>query len=82
MLRQRFTEAFVHGGALHIENLFELALNVLEGGAEVVLVQRGAPLLSELLEEVPQAVHALAQWVAHASLKEVPQRVLQVPKVH
>ncbi len=63
-------------------DLVEALLDVLEDGAEVVLVELLAALLAQLLEEVAQALHALAHRVAHAALHQVAERVLQVAEVH
>ena len=43
---------------------------------------RVTELLTQLLEEVAQSLHALALLVAHAPLEEIPQGVLQIAKVH
>jgi hypothetical protein len=82
LLVESVLEALIEGAALHVHDLFEALLDVLERGAEVEAVEGGAALLAELLEQVAQALHALAHGVAHAALHQVPQRVLQVPEVH
>ena len=82
LLLEGFLQPAVERTALLVEQRFEPAFDVLEGGAEVELVERGAALLAELLEQVAQTVHALAHGVAHAALHEVAQGVLQVAEVH
>ena len=65
-----------------VQDLFEPLLDVLEDGGEVVAVERLAALLAQLLEQVAQALHAVAEGIAHAALQQVAQRVLQVAEVH
>ena len=74
-------ETAVEGVALEVHDLFQALLDVLEDGAEVVAVELLAALLAQLLEEVAQALHALAEGVAHAALEEVAEGVLEVAEV-
>jgi len=81
-LTARFFEAAVEGVLLHVEDFFELALEVIEDGGEVEAVELLAALLAKLLEEVAEALHAVAHGVAHAALEEVAEGVLEVAEVH
>ncbi len=82
LLAVRLNEAAVEGVLFHVHDLVELPLQVVEHGREVELVELLASLLAKLLEQVPEALHAVAAGVAHPSLEEVAQRVLEVTKVH
>ena len=78
----RLLDAVVERRALQVEDLLELAGDVLHHPAEVELVQALAALLAELVQEVAQAGRAHALRAAHAALHEVAQRVLEVAEVH
>lgn len=79
---QRVVETLVDGGALHLEDLVEAVLDVVHDGREVVLVELATTLLAELLEEVAEALKAVAHGVAHAALEQVAHGVLEVAEVH
>jgi hypothetical protein len=82
LLAVHFVEAAIERVALHVHDLFELALDVIEDGVEVELIELLAALLPELLEEVAQSLHAVAVGVAHAALEQIAERVLEVTEVH
>jgi len=75
-------QAVTQGFALKVEDLVQLAADVLHHAAHVVLVQPLAPHLAQLLEEVAQALHAIALGRVHPALHQVPQRMLQISEVH
>jgi hypothetical protein len=82
LLSIRFVEPSVERVLLHVHDLVELALQVIEDGREVEPVELLPPLLPELLQEIPQTLHAVAHGVAHAALEEVAKGVLEVTEVH
>jgi hypothetical protein len=78
----RVAHALVERVALLFEDLLQALLDVLEGRRQVEAVEVLSTLLSQLLQEVSQALGAVPHLVAHAALHEVAQGVLQVPEVH
>jgi hypothetical protein len=82
LLACRFVETAVDGAALHAHDLFELPLDVIEDRVQVETVELLAALLAKLLEEVAEALHAVAVGIAHASLEKVAEGVLEVTEVH
>jgi hypothetical protein len=81
-LAVRLIQAPVEGVLLHPDDLFELSLQVIEHRGEVELIELLAALLTQLLEEVAEALHAVALWVSHPALEQVTERVLEVTEVH
>ena len=81
-LTLRLLQAAVQRPLLQLYHLVQPLLDVLEHGVEVETVQRLAALLAQLLEDVPQPLHSLAERVAHPALQQVAQGVLEVAEVH
>src|SRR6185312_4687606 len=77
-----FIQAPVKGVALHLHDLFQLPLDVVEDRVEIELIELLPALLAKLLQKVAQSLHALAVGVAHAALQQVTQRMLEVTEVH
>src|SRR3989304_6286228 len=72
-LAPRLLEAAVQRAPLQREDLVQPLLDVLEHGAQVVAVQRLAALLAELLQQIAQPLHTLAQGIGPAALEQVAQ---------
>ena len=79
---ERLLKTAINRPALHLQDLLQAPLDILERGGEVVLVEGGAALLAELLEEITQPLEPLAERIAHPPLQQVAQGVLQIPEVH
>ena len=80
--RSELREPAVESVTLKLEDLVQLALEVVEDGLQVEALEGVAALLAQLLEDVAEAVEAgLAVW-AQAALQHVAQGVLQVAEVH
>ena len=79
--RADLIEAFVERPALQIENLVQLALDVVEDRGEIEAVERLAALLTQALQQVAQPVRSVTVGRTHTALHHAAQRLLQVTEV-
>jgi hypothetical protein len=78
----RVGEATLHALALGLEDVVQLLLDVLQGGAEVVALELLLPPLAELVDEVLEAGHLRPLLGLRALLEETAQRAPEVAVRH
>ena len=80
--RADFVQPIAERALLEIQDLVQLALDVLEDRRQIEAVERVAALLTQLLQQIAQAVRPLPIRRAHAALQHAAQRLLQVAEIH
>ena len=76
--RADFVQPIIQRVPLQIENLVQLALDVVEDRRQVEPLQLLTPLLAQTLKQIAQTIRPISVGRANAALHHVAQRLLQV----